>query len=855
MKEKDLIKRKIKGLLEELIHCVKMSKYNEVYDILNSVELNKYEKGLLFECFLQKLFIGNGWICQRVGGTNDEGADLLLYHPSNSEQVLYVIQSKNYSKKLNYKQTISEITMFEKGLKQKYKCTNYRIVSINGYVKSVDKLKKYNISFWGWNEIVKLMMDYNDQTNQDHPFIGIFPLNENIVDEVFRLWKFKNKVAVVQPTGTGKTYIIEKIIGDKFYLQKSIIVTPNNLIIDYMRSTPYFWVLENTIFLTYYKLSNMSIAEIKKLQPQLIIFDELHRCGAIKWGQGVKRLLECYPEAKVLGTTATPVRTLDNARDMVEEICDNNIASFITLSQAIVTEMLKMPIYVCGLYNLDDTITGVESRLEKNTMNAEDKLRTKGILEEMKKNWEENATPSKLLERYLGIKEGKCIIFCKDQKQLKVMKYTVSKWFNDININTHIEEVSCEHKESRNRKVLKRFEKSEPKNVINLLFCIDMLNEGVHVSGIDFVIFLRKTKSDIVYFQQLGRVLDSKKEKLPIVFDLVDNVDNIQIGNLLREIREEAFKYQARRKADELSSDVINLEQIEACMHDETKDVIIALRNIEMKFQQIWSFWINLLRDYCEEYGNCDVPIAYKTKDGYKLGQWVSDQRKRKLLLSDKQRKMLEDLGFKWDILDDKWREKINLLKEYKEEYGDCNVPGNYVTRSGVKLGGFVVNTRQKKRYGKLSEEKVKELDDLGFIWNIDAYNWQKGYEAFKKFKNKYGHCNVPLRGIIIDGVNVGSWVVNQRQDRKNNKLSKERIELLDELGMIWNTNDQRWEMKCKLLEEFKRKNGHCNVPSNYITEDGVKLGYWVGTQRQDKKKGRLSEYRRKRLDEIGMIW
>ena len=62
-----------------------------------------------------------------------------------------------------------------------------------------------------------------------------------------------------------------------------------------------------------------------------IILDEFHRCGAKAWGQGAANLLKVYPQAMVLGLSATAIRYLDNQRDMSDELFDGNIASEMTL--------------------------------------------------------------------------------------------------------------------------------------------------------------------------------------------------------------------------------------------------------------------------------------------------------------------------------------------------------------------------------------------------------------------------------------------------------------------------------------------------------------------------------------------
>ena len=73
------------------------------------------------------------------------------------------------------------------------------------------------------------------------------------------------------------------------------------------------------------------------------------------------------------------------------------------------------------------------------------------------------------------------------------------------------------------KRQIKNFETSKSEH-LKLLFCVDMLNEGVHIEGVSGVIMARPTDSRIVYLQQLGRALSSDPSgEQTIIFDLVNN--------------------------------------------------------------------------------------------------------------------------------------------------------------------------------------------------------------------------------------------------------------------------------------------------------------------------------------------
>ena len=108
---------------------------------------------------------------------------------------------------------------------------------------------------------------------------------------------------------------------------------------------------DNIFFMTYTKLMMTDIEDIEEIEPDYIVLDEFHRCGAVEWGKGVDRLLSTYPDAPILGLSATPTRYLDNRKDMADELFDGNVASEMTLGEAIVRNILLPPVYITSVYS------------------------------------------------------------------------------------------------------------------------------------------------------------------------------------------------------------------------------------------------------------------------------------------------------------------------------------------------------------------------------------------------------------------------------------------------------------------------------------------------------------------------
>ena len=177
----------------------------------------------------------------------------------------------------------------------------------------------------------------------------------------------EGKAAVIHPTGTGKSFIGFKLC-EEFYDKTICWLSPSEYI--------YRTQVENLIatgaeepqnirFYTYAKLMFMTREELDEIEPDYIVLDEFHRCGAKMWGQGVQNLLDAYPGAPVLGLSATAIRYLDNQRDMSDELFGGNIASEMTLGEAIVRGILNPPKYVLSVYSYQKDLEKYQRRVRR----------------------------------------------------------------------------------------------------------------------------------------------------------------------------------------------------------------------------------------------------------------------------------------------------------------------------------------------------------------------------------------------------------------------------------------------------------------------------------------------------------
>ena len=209
-------------------------------------------------------------------------------------------------------------------------------------------------------------------------------------------------------------------------------------------------------------------------------------------------------------------------------------------------------------------------------------------------------------------------------------------------------------------------------------------------------------------------------------------------------------------------------------------------------------------------------------------------------MLSDDQIELLEKVGFAWDQLEQNWQDNYQQLKAFINKGGDESE-----LHKNPKLAKWASNQRISKRSGRLREDQMKLLEEIGFIWDPLEQEWQEKYQKFKIYIAHSGNAKIPFHH-----PELGSWVDQQRQARKKNKISEARINLLNESGFIWDQLEHEWQEKYEEFKKLVEETGDSNIPTSNQT-----LWRWSDKQRNANKKGVLSDNRKMLLDELGFIW
>ncbi|MDB4340663.1 Helicase associated domain protein [Akkermansiaceae bacterium] len=797
--------------------------------------LKATEKGLAFEQFLEELYQGNGYIAKMQGGRGDLGADILLYD-SNGEDISCIIQAKNHSSPLSFDDTRIELTKFETMSSKEHRCKEFKIIAINGYVARTSELTRFRLSLDDWSDVEKLI-ESHDFHQRSKPNIQLHSHNQTTFDAAIGSLKAGRRVACVQATGTGKSYVIAKTMNE-FSDEKKLVIAPSRHILE-QQDSKVGWLRGRTKYMTYSGAARLKEPQIKELDYGLIVLDEFHRAGAEGWGSAIDRILENCPDAKVLGTTATPKRYLDGERDMSAELFDEEAVN-LPLAEAIQRNILPAPEYVASLYTLSEEVDHRLDNLSKSALSEDEKKKVRAELEQAKIDWEKTSGVPQILKKYLTKNlTNKFIVFCRNKEHLDELEDEVRKWIRKTKLYEDRETYRVYSDYRKSDANFKAFKNAKDKTTAHILLCIDKLNEGIHAPDVGAVLLFRPTASPRIFYQQIGRCLQVGTKSKPIIFDLVNNFKSIKAANpFIDDLKQAGKKEKKLRENFGLSADYLP----EIHVHDESRAILETFQEIDDRLGS-WEINFQKLVAYKEEHGDCLVSSVGEYKQ---LAGWVSKQRDKKKQQSADRIKRLDDIGFIWDVLTHAWELQFRNLVSYQEKHGDCLVSRNYQDK---QLAQWVVTQRETKKNGEISNERIKRLDNLGFSWNPDQEAWEDQFQKLKSYKKEHGDCLVPQ---AWRDKQLGSWVTTQRLKKNKGKLGETKIALLDDMGFVWDTKKHLWDLQIQKLVAYKEEHGDCLVGSSWSDK---KLVRWVKNLRDSKKKGSLDSTKIRELDGIGFNW
>ena len=684
--------------------------------------------------------------------------------------------------------------------------------------------------------------------------IDLFEHNKTAYESAVRMLSETGKAAVIHPTGTGKSFIGFKLCEDNPD-KKVLWLSPSEYIfktqIENLQKTgaepP-----QNIIFMTYKKLSLLSDAEMDELKPDIFIADEYHRAGAETWNSAVLKLLDKYPNVPMLGLSATDIRYLDSQRDMSKELFDGNVASRMSLGEAIVRGILNPPKYIMSVFAFQDELDRYSQKIGR-SHNMKMRETAEEYLEKLRRTLEKADGLDMIFDKHMTDRTGKYIVFCSNFEAMKECISLAGQWFAKVDEMPKIYSVYSGDPTSSQSFV--DFTNDNDNSHLRLLYCIDALNEGIHLDDISGVILFRPTVSPIIYKQQIGRALSANKNKIPVIFDIVNNIENLYSIDSIKEEMEAAITYYRYNN----ESDKIVTENFQII--DEVKDCLKLFNDLEKTLSATWDYMYDEAKQFYLEHGSLTIPRTYSEHFGASLASWLTIQRKNreKGLLTDSQIALLDSIGMRWESLDDiSWNKNFSAYKKYVEAGNTLKVSGNTIFE-GVAIGKWLTMIRRYHSSGIRSDyftsEREKLLEDVGIIWDQVDHLWESNYQAALDYYTGHGDLEVP-KGYIQNGVKLYNWLADLRKNYRNNKLTEEQVARLNAIGMRWQSKkDIVFDKGFEEAKKYSGKHGKADAPLNYVTSDGYKLGVFLSKCREKYAKGKLSEEQIKRLESINIVW
>ncbi len=660
--------------------------------------------------------------------------------------------------------------------------------------------------------------------------------NQKTYENICRMYdEGTQRVAVVQPTGSGKSLLMQKLIEDNPD-SRFFILSTSHKINEQFKSKLDEEMLERVNFNIYCNMPNMKQETMESLQPDYIFLDEMHRALAKEWSKGIKVLLEMYPNAKALGLSATPIRYLDKCRNVTEELFGGNLACNMSLSQAILDGILPMARYVCGVYSYEKDAESLNKKIEKSCNSEEEKQELLRELKVLKENLDKGKGVSDIFRKYVSGSE-KFVVFLKDIKHLRVMKPVIEKWFIDAGFHIRLYEV---HSKNIDRdKEFQAFKEDTEEGIVKLCLSVAMVIEGIH-GDISGVIMLRDTISPNLYFQMIGRAFSCGKKTIPLIFDLVANSQFISdvADNFPNELRGEIEK--RKEECEKEGKDYeVGFDVDEFIVMDYFMDVVSGFREIEGRLEGSWDLYIKALKQYKEREGDCLVPykhVEYLGDKSVSLGIWCSNIRNENnhkignYLLTEEMKQQLYEEGFIWDTSEYKFEKKIMEVAKYFEKYK--KYPSTKSKDVAIKsLGIFLVNERARynrnEDYPKWKKQMVEDY--------LPEFNWEKNSEkTFNRFlyyvgiyKGEHGHLNIKINDVVGDDYKIGIIFSSIIQQYKKGQLGSNRVKQLEKLGFyLGGKFNKQYNEKMELAKQAVRDGVKISVDNQFYNE--TNLYTWI---------------------------
>ena len=680
------------------------------------------------------------------------------------------------------------------------------------------------------------------------------PVNEAAFQKAVQSLETLNRAAVFHPTGTGKSCIAWKVV--EAHPQTTffwLVAGAQRLALRQAELTRYNGgtLPGNVRFCDCEKLAAATPEQWVRLgeqKPGCIVLDCYHELSAVCWAQSVQKLLRMCPQAKVLGLGVPNGAPVCAA---AQELFADCIVSHMTVAEAMAAGTMPVPsAYAALLWPQEEELATLRARIKNLCMPKGDtSLRVQ--YEELSWSLRQVENLTVLLPRLLSDTSGHYLVLFESAAYQEKLGAELEQLLRTV--DPAVRFYAADHACFADSAAVETF-LSDTAPGPKVLLCVNAPGVQQPLEGLAGVILVRQSSLMSTFKQMLCRALVAAGSRSVPVFDLVAQFEGLGNGRTLQRDCTEAMT--------KAGSKTPGFRQ-ERPMQQTYRLYGKLRREMEAR----WEVLCQAAADAAAKEGTLELPRSYTIHSGVPVGKWLELQRQvqagqRPGRLTAEQAAKLEKLGIRWNHrLEAAWEKGFVSAQKYRTEHGDLLVPVRYRDKNDFALGEWIVYNRQRYLGGNLTQNRIERLEAIGMVWSTSNDLWEQNYAAATQYYLEHGDLEVPIKYETPSGFGLGVWLGAQRAAHKAGELPQEQVERLDALGMDWtNRNDRKWMSLYDVAAAYYHEHGNLNVPSEYVTPDGVLLGKWVARQRYaylnpDRSSARVTPERKALLDKLGMVW
>ena len=680
------------------------------------------------------------------------------------------------------------------------------------------------------------------------------PVNEAAFQKAVQSLEILNRAAVFHPTGTGKSCIAWKVV--EAHPQTTffwLVAGAQRLALRQAELTRYNGgtLPGNVRFCDCEKLAAATPEQWVRLgeqKPGCVVLDCYHELSAVCWAQSVQKLLRMCPQAKVLGLGVPNGAPVCAA---AQELFADCIVSHMTVAEAMAAGTMPVPsAYAALLWPQEEELATLRARIKNLCMPKGDtSLRVQ--YEELSWSLRQVENLTVLLPRLLSDTSGHYLVLFESAAYQEKLGAELEQLLRTV--DPAVRFYAADHACFADSAAVETF-LSDTAPGPKVLLCVNAPGVQQPLEGLAGVILVRQSSLMSTFKQMLCRALVAAGSRSVPVFDLVAQFEGLGNGRTLQRDCTEAMT--------RAGSKTPGFRQ-ERPMQQTYRLYGKLRREMEAR----WEVLCQAAADAAAKEGTLELPRSYTIHSGVPVGKWLELQRQvqagqRPGRLTAEQAAKLEKLGIRWNHrLEAAWEKGFASAQKYRTEHGDLLVPVRYRDKNDFALGEWIVYNRQRYLGGNLTQNRIERLEAIGMVWSTSNDLWEQNYAAATQYYLEHGDLEVPIKYETPSGFGLGVWLGAQRAAHKAGELPQEQLERLDALGMDWtNRNDRKWMSLYDVAAAYYHEHGNLNVPSEYVTPDGVLLGKWVARQRYaylnpDRSSARVTPERKALLDKLGMVW